>query len=189
MSARSGRTAQRDDERPPLAERVASGTTRLILIAIVAGGLLTVAVNLGRMRSSENDAPLTDTDAVALPDDLIREGFPVTHRVINGDEAAARDAVVQTCREKIDDAARRVVSLQTRANPAVPPDEPFENAVELDRDPGGKWSIHQLQDLRRLIVGVGRAGSEPTILFWGGYDETGPGQWTTWTMLLPLPEK
>jgi hypothetical protein len=179
------------DQKPPktLAERVAASTTRLILIAIVAGGLLTAALNLRRPDLPDSDDPLNQSDLVAPVDDLLREGFPVVREIVKGDEAAARAAVVRVGRAKMGDAAARVATLQTGLK-AVPKEEnPLADTVELASDPDGKWSIRQMQDLRRIILGIATAGPEPTIVFWGGYDETGPGEWTTWTMLLPLPEK
>ncbi|HVJ86022.1 MAG TPA: hypothetical protein VM452_10290, partial [Caulifigura sp.] len=169
--------------------RVSDGTTRLILVAIVAGGLLTAGLNLWRFReSSASDDPPALSDDVAPEDDLLNEGLPVVRKTVQGDEAAARAAVVQAFRVKIDEAAKQVAEFQARSAVKAPANEPFEDAVELARDPDGKWLIYQVQDVRRMIVGVVRAGPAPTILFWGGYDETAPGSWATWTMQLPLPE-
>jgi hypothetical protein len=172
-----------------LAHRLATSTTRLILIAIVAGGLLTVALNLRPLGPADSDEPFNSSDGVAPVDALLREGFPVAQEVVTGDEAAARAAVIRAGREKMSEAASKVVALQTRKGPVPEADTPLGDTIELAQDPEGKWSIRQIQDLRRMIIGVATAGPEPTIVFWGGYDETGPGEWTTWTMLLPLPEK
>ncbi len=178
-----------DQDGPSLGQRLSDGTTRLILVAIVAGGLLTAGLNLWRFReSSASDDPPALSDDVAPEVDLLNEGFPVVRKTVQGDEAAARDAVVRDFRAKIDEAAKQVADFQTRSAVKAPAEEPFENSVELARDPGGKWSIHQVQDLRRMIVGVVRGGPAATVLFWGGYDETAPGSWATWTMQLPLPE-
>jgi hypothetical protein len=179
------------DSRPAksLADRLATSTTRLILIAIVAGGLLTIALNLrGTGRLDSVEPPLTQTDLVAPADDLLREGFPVSQVLVKGDEAAARAAVIKIGREKIGEAAMKIVDLQKGLPPAQKIEDPFAGSTELASDPDGKWSIRQMQDLRRLIIGLAMAGPQPTVVFWGGYDETGPGEWNTWTMLLPLPE-
>jgi hypothetical protein len=174
---------------PSLADRLATSTTRLILIAIVAGGLLTVALNLRKPDSADSDGPLNQTDVVAPIDDLLREGFPVAREIVKGDEAAANEAIVRTGRVKMGEAAARVVALQAGLKSVPKTERPFADTIELAGDPDGKWSIRQMQDLPRMIVGVATAGPEPTVVFWGGYDETGPGEWTTWTMLLPLPER
>ncbi|OAI54097.1 hypothetical protein AYO47_03580 [Planctomyces sp. SCGC AG-212-M04] len=179
------------DRRPAksLADRIATSTTRLILIAVVAGGLLTIAWNLRGIGPSDSDeSPLNQTDLVAPVDDLLREGFPVSQVLVKGDEAAARAAVVKIGREKMGEAALKVVALQKVPPPARTTDDAFAGSTELANDPDGKWSIRQLDDLRRLIIGLAMAGPQPTVVFWGGYDETAPGEWTTWTMLLPLPE-
>jgi hypothetical protein len=172
-----------------LAHRLATSTTRLILIAIVAGGLLTIALNLRRLGPADSDQPFNSPDEVAPVEALLREGFPVAQEVVKGDEATARAAVVRAGRKKMSEAASKVVALQTRKGPVPDVDNPFRDSIELAKDPDGEWSIRQIQDLRRMIIGVALAGPEPTVVFWGGYDETGPGEWTTWTMLLPLPEK
>src|SRR5436190_8978584 len=178
------------DSRPPrsLADRLATSTTRLILIAIVAGGLLTIALNLRGAGSPDSDEPLNQTDLVAPVDDLLREGFPVSQVLVKGDEAAARAAIVKIGREKMGEAAMKIVALQKGLPPALKTEDPFARSTELASDPDGKWSIRQMQDLRRLILGLAMTGPQPTVVFWGGYDETGPGEWNTWTMLLPLPE-
>jgi len=185
----SGQSPHEQRPQPSLADRLANSTTRLILIAIVAGGLLTVALNLRRPGMADSDGPLNQTDVVAPIDDFLREGFPVAREIVKGDEAAAREAVVRTGRAKIGDAAAKVVALQADPKSVPKTEDPFADTVELASDPDGKWSIRQMQDLRRMILGWATAGPEPTVVFWGGYDETGPGEWTTWTMLLPLPEK
>jgi len=170
---------------------MADATTRLILIAIVAGGLLTVILNISRLRSlHDSDEPSNQPDDVAPVEDLLREGFPVQQAVVRGDEDAARAAVVEVGQKMMPDAAHRVAGMQKR-NGAAPakPAEPFESALELARGADGSWRILQMRDLKPMIIGVVHAGPEPTIVFWGGYDVTGPGEWSTWTMLLPLPEK
>jgi hypothetical protein len=179
------------EEKPPVspADRLTRSTTRLILIAIVAGGLLTVALNLQRPDLPDSDDPLNLPDEVAPVDHFLSESFPVAREIVKGDEAAARQAVVRIGRKRMTAAAEKVVALRTRKGPVARAESPFEGSLELASDPGGKWTIRQIQDLRRIIIGVATAGPEPTVVFWGGYDETGPGEWTAWTMLLPLPEK
>lgn len=180
-----------DEQRPSpaLADRVTASTTRLILIAIVAGGLLTAALNLRRPGTGDSDEPLNPSVAVAPIDHFLSEGLPVGREIVRGDEAAARAAVVRLGRAKIAAAVKGMNSLRTSQKPVAEAIDPLEDTVELASDPGGKWSIRQLQDLRRMIIGVSLAGPEPTVLFWGGYDETGPDEWTVWTVLLPVTEK
>jgi hypothetical protein len=178
------------DRRPAksLGDRLATSTTRLIFIAIVAGGLLTIALNLrGTGSLDSEEPPLNQTDLVAPVDDLLREGFRVSQVVVKGEEAAARAKVVKIGRESIGEAAAKVVALAKGLPPAADTQDPFAGSRELARDPEGRWSIRQLEEFRR-IIGVAMAGPQPTVVFWGGYDETGPGEWTVWTMLLPLPE-
>ncbi|QDT57394.1 hypothetical protein Pan44_54630 [Caulifigura coniformis] len=175
-----------DTAHPRLAGRVATATTRLILIAIVAGGLVTVAMNLWQMRSTGNALPSTTSDTVAPLNDLLRDTLPVVQDRVRGSEAAARDAVVNKIRDQI---AAAVSEVASRTGAVETKDDPFRDAIELARDPGGVWSVHQLQEVGRRIVGVARSGREPAVLFWGGYDEAGPGEWTTWIMQLPLPKE
>src|SRR5437868_2231827 len=81
-----------------LAARVASATTRLIVIAIVAGGLLTAAMNLWEpgLPVAGATGP-TSTDAVARADESPLGGLPVAYRQVQGDEAAARNVTVGFC--------------------------------------------------------------------------------------------
>jgi len=176
----------KDTVHPGLAKRVATATTRLILIAIVAGGLFSVALNVWWMRRAETEGSSAASGMVAPLDDLLQKSLPVIWNRVQGDEGAARNAVVHKIRAGITTA---VSGVQTRNHSVEAQDDPFKNAVELARDPLGLWSVHQIEDVRSKIVGVMRTGPEPTVLFWGGYDETGPGEWTTWTMQLPSPKE
>jgi hypothetical protein len=126
---------------------------------------------------------------VAPIDQFLSESFPVAREIVTGDEAAAREALVRRAREKMTAAAATLDTLPSDQRPAAGAHDPFADTVELAGDPAEKWTIRQLKDLPRMIIGVATSGPEPAVVFWGGYDETGPGEWTTWTMLLPLPEK
>ncbi len=181
------RSSLENKPRPNAAQRLASITTRLILLAVIAGGWLTVANNLWNLRPTDADDALTRQDAVA-PDELpLQAGLPLHRRLIRGTEAAAREALVEAGRHFLEQARHGLAEWPPAQAPSSAPAEPFENAVELARDPLDQWTIHELQEPRRLVVGVAHSGRGPTIVFWGGYDETGPDEWTTWTMLLPLP--
>jgi len=180
-----------DEHRTPvnLAGRVATATSRLILIAIVVGGLLTVALNLRHTGPSDFAGPLNQPAVVAPGDALVQHKLPLSQWVVAGDEAAARNAVIRNGRERIGDHIRTLGTSPVDGASGLEEGNPFADAVELARDGDGTWSIVQSQDLPRRVLGLSLAGGEPTVVFWGGYDETGPGEWTTWTMLLPRPEK
>lgn len=172
-----------------IAVRIANATTRLILLAIVAGGLVTVVLNISQLRSAaDSDVPSTEPDEVAPPD-LLPPGFPLARAVVRGDEAAARDAIVRVGREKLSSEAERIAAMPNPEAAAADHADPFAGALELAADANGKWRILETRDLKRIIIGVLHIAPDPAIVFWGGYDQTGPGEWSTWTMQLPLPEK
>jgi hypothetical protein len=155
----------------------------------VAGGLLTVALNLRKPGLADPDDPLNLTDGVAPTGHFLLDDLPVAREVIKGNEVAAREAVLRIGREKIAAAVEKLNGLPTHKKPAAGATNPLDESVELVADSDGKWSIRQLQDLPRMIIGLALTEPDPTVMFWGSYDETGPGEWSVWTMLVPPPEK
>lgn len=173
-----------------LAERLASATTRLIVIALVAGGLLTAALNLWEPGLALTTATgPTESGAVALSGESPFAGLPVSDRHFQGDEAAARDLTVGICRAALTANIERFPMARLPDDPKRWADSfNADDWTELDRDAAHRWSIHQMPDVPRRIVGVSRRAGESLICCWGGYDQTGPDQWTVWTMRLPQPE-
>ncbi len=172
-----------------VARRVASGTTRLILIAIVVGGLLSVALNLWEPGYGGGHDHLIVTGSVAPIDEALRNEFPIGREIVRGNAASARDVVVRRCRESLSTDEVPTNDMPAPGDAPAISQEYFQNTTELARAENGQWSIHQLADLPQRIIGVRWTSPEPTIRCWGGYDETGPGQWTIWTMRLPLPQE
>jgi hypothetical protein len=166
-----------------LAQQVATSTTRLIVIAVLGGGLLAAAINLSEPLT-DHAPPLIQTDAAAPLDDLLREGFPIVQEAVEGTEDNARQALVDRIQGRLATAVQTHESLGTAAPRSALPSG-LDGMTELATDVQGRWVVCRLDETPRLVLGVSLAGREPTVVVWGGYDERQPAKWNVWTMTPP----
>lgn len=167
------RTVRRD--RSWLSGVVVRRTTDLLLIAIVAGGLLTAAFNLAPDTSIHTAQIRQPGSQAGLLPDILEEpaALSALHgRETIGDEQAAWDALVQDLKL----AASSAVPIESTFDPEMAQD--IANWTLIAADADAKWSIRRPPELPRMAVAVSEQDGNPLICAWGMIRSTGEGTWS-----------
>lgn len=159
-----------------LSRKITRRTTDLICIAVVVGGLFSAALTLGpASRGTESLDLSLDPTAVAF------QFPPIRHRVISGDELAARAALVRDLQE----------AVAAGGSARVPPERPqspqaFDEWNVLAEDLAAGWSVRQSPESPRMAAGIRTSGADSLISCWGGLREIARDEWMVW-VVVPRP--